>query len=75
VTKPERYVWQPGETPVFTQLLHQYDMGFDQNLRLWYAWESAMYYKYASSGVCHCGSSMEGHPIWDNHSPVEMMYY
>jgi hypothetical protein len=25
------------------------------------------------SGVCHCGSDMEGHPIWDNHAPTEMM--
>lgn len=24
------------------------------------------------SGVCHCGQTMEGHPL-DNHSPVEML--
>lgn len=23
------------------------------------------------SGVCYCGADMEGHPVWDNHSPVE----
>lgn len=25
------------------------------------------------SGICHCGSDMAGHPVWDNHAPVEMM--
>lgn len=25
------------------------------------------------SGICHCGHDMAGHPVWDNHSPVEMM--
>lgn len=24
------------------------------------------------TGVCHCGTDMEGHPVWDTHSPVEM---
>ncbi len=75
MTGPERYVWQQGETPIFTRLLQEYKLGFEQNTRLWNAWDSAMYYKYASSGVCHCGTGMEGHPLWDNHSPVEMMYF
>lgn len=25
------------------------------------------------SDVCHCGADMENHPVWDNHSPKEMM--
>ena len=75
MSSEDRYIWVPGETPIFTRLLGQYNMGLDQNIRFWDKWESEMYYKYASSGVCHCGSSMEGHPVWDNHSPVEMMYY
>lgn len=25
------------------------------------------------SGVCHCGQAMEGHSVYDNHSPLEMM--
>ena len=25
------------------------------------------------SGVCGCGASMEDHPVWDDHSPVEML--
>jgi hypothetical protein len=24
------------------------------------------------SGVCYCGDYMEGHSMWDNHSPTEM---
>jgi hypothetical protein len=24
------------------------------------------------SGVCYCGQSMEGHPVWDNHVATEM---
>jgi len=73
--EPERYVWKPGETPIFTKLLLEYNMGYKQNLRLWHKWDHLMYLKYASSGVCHCGADMENHPIWDNHSPVEMMYF
>jgi hypothetical protein len=26
-----------------------------------------------ASGVCHCGASMEGHPVYDNHSATEQM--
>jgi hypothetical protein len=25
-----------------------------------------------SSGVCYCGSNIEGHSLYDNHSAVEM---
>lgn len=24
------------------------------------------------SGICGCGADVEGHSVWDNHSPVEM---
>lgn len=35
---------------------------------------SRLYSMYAvGSGVCHCGSVLDGHPVWDNHAPVEMM--
>lgn len=26
----------------------------------------------ALSGVCHCGTLMDEHSAWDNHSPVDM---
>lgn len=26
------------------------------------------------SGVCHCGTDMEGHSLWDNHAPTDMLY-
>jgi len=27
------------------------------------------------SGVCHCGDSMDGHSLFDNHGAVEMERY
>ena len=44
----------------------------------WDSWETPiyarLYYEYARTGVCHCGSDMDGHGEGDNHSPVEMIY-
>lgn len=32
-----------------------------------------LYWMYAvGSGICGCGGDMQGHPVWDNHSPTEM---
>jgi hypothetical protein len=29
--------------------------------------------KLVPTGICHCGSEMEGHAVYDNHSPVELL--
>ena len=49
--KPDRYIWQPGETPIFTKLLHEYQMGVDQNMRLWNAWDILMWKKYNDNSL------------------------
>lgn len=29
-------------------------------------------FRTVDSGICGCGAAMEGHPIWDNHSPTDI---
>lgn len=38
----DRYISTPGETPIFTRLLHEYRMGYEQNTRFWERWWTLM---------------------------------